>query len=424
MSLVLGEALERFNPSQKDMQIIKESLDDFIFYLNKRIKKLKLDADIFVGGSFSKNTLVKKKVYDIDLFLRYGKKHKEEELNSLSKKILRFTKGVEVIHGSRDYFRIKGFNGHNFFVFEVVPVRRIKKPDEAVNITDLSYLHYNYITKKIKNKKIFDEIKIAKAFCHGTKTYGAETYIKGFSGYSLELLVYYYGGFLKFLKVLSKKSDKKIVVDIEKHYKKGNPLIDMNGSKLDSPVILVDPTYKMRNALAALSQYTFLRFQESARKFLKNPSIEFFIPKKIDFKEVSKKSLKQNYKFIEISLKTKRNRGDVAGAKLLKFFNHISVEFHKYFEVKEKDFEYDEGKNGKGYLVLKPRVEIELRGPFLKDIENSVRFKKEHAKTYEKKGRIYSSLKVDFLPSQFLKSWIKKNKKKIKEMSITSIGVN
>jgi tRNA nucleotidyltransferase (CCA-adding enzyme) len=93
-------------------------------------------------------------------------------------------------------------------------VKKISKPKEAENITDLSYSHVNYIKKRIKNKKILDEIRIAKAFCYATNTYGAESYIGGFSGYAIELLVYHYGSFLKFIKAISKLDGKKEIIDI------------------------------------------------------------------------------------------------------------------------------------------------------------------------------------------------------------------
>ena len=122
---------------------------------------------------------------------------------------------ISVVHGSRDYFRLK--ISPDFFI-ELIPVKKVKNPKESENITDLSYSHVNYIKRKVKSKKVLDEIRIAKAFCYATKCYGAESYIKGFSGYALELLVYYYKGFMKFIKAMEKAKEK-IVIDIEKDYK-------------------------------------------------------------------------------------------------------------------------------------------------------------------------------------------------------------
>ena len=122
---------------------------------------------------------------------------------------------LSIIHGSRDYLRIK--ISPSFFI-EVIPAIKIKNPKEAENITDLSYSHVNYIKRKIKSQKILDEIKLAKVFCYANHCYGAESYINGFSGYGLELLIYYYGSFLKFIKTVSKIKEK-TVLDIEKDYK-------------------------------------------------------------------------------------------------------------------------------------------------------------------------------------------------------------
>ena len=420
MKNVLFEALEKIKPKNEEMKLIDSELQKFLAKINSRIKKLKIDADVFVGGSFAKKTLVKKKFYDADLFLRFGKKYSESEYSKLSVKIMKPFKNISVAHGSRDYFRLK-VNSRLFF--EIVPVKKIKKPSEAVNITDLSYSHANYVKRKVRDGKISDGIKLAKAFAEGAGVYGAESYVSGFSGYSLELLIYHFKSFENFLKVLSKKHSGKIIVDIEKSYKNGNVLLDMNGSKLDSPIILVDPTYKARNALAALSSETYEKFRTSAAKFLKNPSVKFFEPKKIDFLAERLKAKNKKQDFIQIKISTKKESGDVAGTKLLKFFNFASSEIGKYFYVMKKDFEYGGEKTGQGYFILKSRREIILNGPSADDKKNATRFKKEHGKVFEKKGKIYSIKKINFSGREFLSRWLSANKRKVKEMSISGVEI-
>ena len=272
---VLKEALKKVKPSGKEAGEIEILLKKFTERLRKSIKNLGVDAEIFVGGSVAKGTSIKKKVYDADIFLRFNRKY--EDISNLTEKILKGFKKTK-IHGSRDYFRIKASRK---IVLEIVPVLRIKSPKEARNITDLSYFHVNYAKRKFP-KKIIDEIILAKAFCHAKNCYGAESYIRGFSGYGLELLVYHYKSFLNFLKAISKPSlnsgnQEKIIIDTEKKFRNKNEiLMDVNSSKLQSPVILIDPTHRERNALAALSWETFRKFQKAGRKFLKKPSIRDF----------------------------------------------------------------------------------------------------------------------------------------------------
>ena len=159
------EVLERVNPTEKDLFGIGKSLNSFIGKIENRRKKLRIKARIFVGGSFAKKTLIKKDIYDIDIFIRFNKKYQKHDISSLTKKILRNT-GFITLKGSRNYFRIKA--GPRIF-FEIVPVMEVKNPREAGNITDLSYSHVNYIKRRIKSDKILDEIKIAKAFCYANR---------------------------------------------------------------------------------------------------------------------------------------------------------------------------------------------------------------------------------------------------------------
>ena len=159
--------------------------------------------------------MINKGKYDVDIFIRFNKKY--EDISELTEKILLGFKRIKV-HGSRDYFKV---NVDKKIVLEIIPITKIRNPKEAKNITDLSYFHASYINKKLKSKKVVNEIMLAKAFCYANQCYGAESYINGFSGYGLELLIYHYGSFLKFIKAMTKIKDKdeKIIIDIEKYFK-------------------------------------------------------------------------------------------------------------------------------------------------------------------------------------------------------------
>lgn len=414
---VLKEVIEKINPSKEDLKFIKENLEEFKKKLERKIKENRINAIVFVGGSFAKGTLIKKKDYDIDIFVRFDINYRNENLSKMAESLL---KGINhsVIHGSRDYFRIK--IRHDIF-FEVVPVLEVKNPKEAQNITDLSYFHVKYIKQKVTDK-ISNDIKLAKVFCHANNAYGAESYINGFSGYALELLIYHYKSFSKFISVVAKMKQREIV-DIDKlHKDKRTVMMDMNSAKLKSPIILVDPTYRQRNALAALSDETFLKFQKICRDFLKNPSEKFFETKQIDFNAEEKKAKKSKYEFAIVELKTDRQEGDIAGSKLLKFHKHLLTEISKYFEVKNSGFDYDDKKSSKGFFSAKSRKEILIQGPDSNQTENVIKFKKEHRNTFVKKGKVIAREKIKVNLSQFVELWKKKNKRKMDEMSIKEIS--
>lgn len=417
---ILNEVLNKVEPPKEDLKIINNSLKDIVQDLKSRIKKQRIKAEVFIGGSFAKGTVIKKDNYDVDLFIRFDKKYKED-LSKLTAKLIKGMKNVSVIHGSRDYFRIKV--SPDFFI-ELIPVVKVSNPKQSDNITDLSYSHVNYIKRKVKSSKVLDEIRIAKAFCYANNCYGAESYINGFSGYGLELLVYYYKTFEKFLKAMIKLDEKKEIIDIEKHHKnKQTILLDLNEAKLLSPIILIDPTFKQRNALAALSQETFDRFKKSAKKFLKNPSIKAFEVEKTDLEKIKKDAKAKKNEFILIEIKTKKQEGDIAGSKLLKFYKHVIEQVEKLFVVKNKGFNYNGKQAARFFIVAKSKKELVFVGPSIKDKKSVALFKKKHKKTFTKSGRIQAKEKIKVSLNNFISSWEKKYKKRLKEMYVSSLKV-
>ena len=417
---IFQEVLEKIEPQKETINFIENSLRDFLKKLNSNIKSSKIKAEVFIGGSFAKKTVIKKDNYDVDIFVRFDKSYSDKNLSELTLKLLNNIKNVVTVHGSRDYYRVQF--SPDFFI-EVVPVLKINNPKDSENITDLSYSHVKYINKKIKLKKILDDIKLAKAFCHANNCYGAESYIGGFSGYSLELLVFYYKGFLPMLRNLV-KSKGKLIIDIEKHYKNKNVvLMDLNSSKLFSPIVLIDPTYKQRNALAALTDETFEKFREVSQEFLKNPSVNFFEKQKTNIDEIKSNAKKNKQDFVFIEAKTDKQEGDVAGSKLIKFFRHLTTEIEKYFEIKSKEFNYNNNQSARFFFVAKPKKEIIFSGPNIKDKINAKKFKEEHKKTSIKNKRLYSKEKIDFDLKKFISKMKVKDKKKIKEMYIDDLKI-
>ena len=415
---ILKKVLERIEPSEKELKFIDNSLETFLEKLRKNVKKSGLSLDVFVGGSFAKGTMIKRNFYDIDIFVRFEKRYKNDELSRLTKKLLKGFKKVVVVHGSRDYFRIKI---SKWLIFEIVPVRKIKNFGEAENITDLSYSHVNYIRRKVKNRKILDEIRLAKAFCYANNCYGAESYINGFSGYALELLVYKYKSFLGFIKAMSKIKDKE-VIDIEKHYKNKNQvLMDINASKLQSPIILIDPTFKQRNALAALSEETFKKFQKDCGKFLSNPNVRAFKIKEIEIEKIKKYAKGKKYEFVLLEARTSKQEGDVAGSKLLKFYKHMGSGIEKFFDIKDKGFSYNGKKSAIYFFVVKKKKELLIKGPLISQKEHVKKFKKKYKKVNIKGGKLYAKIKITHNLKKFLSNWKIKNKRRIKDMYIVGL---
>ncbi len=362
--------LEKIKPSKQESIEIKKQINEILSEI-----KIK-DAKPIVGGSFAKDTWLRGE-HDIDIFVKFNyKKYKDksDKLSDILEKAIKKLK-PEKIHGSRDYFRVKKID----LSFEIIPILDINKASDSINITDVSPLHSIWVKKHKKE----DEIRLTKAFTKAQKVYGAESYIQGFSGYVLEILTIYYESFLNLIKNVS-KWENKTVIDPEKLLK--NPLIELNNSKLTSPLTLVDPVDKNRNSAAALSQEKYYIFIKACKKYLKNPSKKFFIPKK---EEVPKNAIK-----IEFSKKEKKK--DIG--RYYSLFNKIKKQLIlEGYKIRKSGFNYED-KITLWFLLKNNKLSeyIELRGPSIKDKKNIKKFKVKHKKVYVKNDILYAREKRKF----------------------------
>ena len=284
-------------------------VDAFVGKLNALLSKSKVDAEAIAGGSYAKGTYLSNP--DIDIFVRFDMGHKGKDISKILHDVLKPLKPV-VIHGSRDYFQVGNF--------EIVPVLKISEVSEAVNITDVSFFHIEWVRKHIG--KLQDDVRLAKLFCHSANIYGAESHINGFSGYILELLVIYYGGFDGLIKAVTGWGSK-TVIDPAKHYSGRDPLKILNESKIQSPLVVVDPVMHDRNASASVNLESYSKFILAAKHYLKSPAREFFRHHDSGLFSAKKNSKLHGTKLLTIKVKPLEGKEDVIGSKLVKAFNYV-----------------------------------------------------------------------------------------------------
>lgn len=386
----MKDIIAKISPGTQEREKFTQTTKEFIDCLQKHLT----DAAAVLGGSGAKNTWLAGN-HDMDIYVIFDYQkysQKSSELSKILEPCLKKSfpkKRISSLHGSRDYFQME-FNG---FLVEVIPILKIGKAEDAINITDISPLHAKWVKKNAKKMK--DDIRLAKQFCKGQKIYGAESFISGFSGYVLEILVVYYGGFEKLLRASSKWRNKQ-VIDAEKYYKGQDALFHLNKSKQQSPIIVVDPVDKSRNAAAALSKEKFQLFRKKAKSYLNNPNSQYFEEKTLDLAELKNNASKRGYHFVTLEVIPLVGKEDVVGSKLLKAFNFLEKELDS-FTVKKSGWEWN--KKAIFYFVLEkkdlPSTKISLGPPIkMKDAVKS--YKKKHKKSYVKNGRIVAEVKVKF----------------------------
>lgn len=373
----------------------KKELDNKVALVIKKINAKLTKAKAMVGGSAAKGTLLKED-FDVDLFVKFDYSFKNNNLSDMLEKALKQFKAQRV-QGSRDYFQFS----YDKVNYEVVPVLNIRNHKLAINVTDASPLHVNWVKKNAKSK-LKDEIILTKVFLKANRLYGAESYIKGFSGHVVDILVINYGGFLKLLKATRKWKHGEII-DPEKHKTAGK----LNKAKR-GPLIIIDPMQPERNAAAALSTANFRLFKHIAKLFLKKPSEKFFEKKKITV-AVLKKKAKEN-KLIVLEVTPLKGKKDVVGAKMMKAHNHLVKQlFNNEFTIMANGWEWDN--KAMFWYILDSEVLpkfMEHVGPPLKEKQHVKVFEKQHKETYIKNKRIYAKVQREYRrPEKLIQALVK-----------------
>ncbi|MBI2110419.1 CCA tRNA nucleotidyltransferase [Candidatus Woesearchaeota archaeon] len=367
------DILSHIKPTKEESLFLEKEAKLFLKELNHKLKKIRARA--IIGGSFKKNTFLRG-AKEIDIFVQFNYSIYKNQSQKLSSYLLKYLPKASVIHGSRDYFQVT----RKDILFEVVPVLAIKNAKQAINVTDISPLHADYVSKHL-TKKQADEVRLLKQFCRSNQIYGAESYIQGFSGYVLEILILNYKSFHATLKKASQWKDKTII-DTARAFKNTKELLSsLNAAKTHSPLILLDPVQPERNIAAALSKDKFEKFKKLARAYLKKPSQAFFKEKTFD-----PNSIKDGFLLKVIP---KEGKIDVIGSKLMKAFAFLKESLAREgFSLKESSWHWKR----ECYFYFRPK-ERDLPkyekhyGPFLDDIKNLEKFRRKWKKYKIQKER-------------------------------------
>jgi len=383
MHQILAKILKKIKPTLAETKKFQRTIAQFLKKLNSQFK----DAHTILGGSGEKDTWLSGS-HDVDVFVQfnYKKYHSQSHLlaDILQEKLKKTFPKFKRLHGSRDYFQIK----YRDYLFEIIPILKITQAKQALNITDISPLHAQWVKKSLP--KLRDEIRLAKQFAKANHCYGAESFINGLSGYVLEILTIYYRSFENLIKTAARWENKDII-DIENYYQKNEVFKKINHSKLHSPLIVIDPVDKTRNAAAALNIEKFLLFKEKAQKFLQKPDLKFFEKEKITFKNLEKQTL---YNLIFLEITPLSGKEDVVGVKLLKTFQYLKKKL-RHFEIQEANWDWDRKNKAVFYFILEKR-QIKpyfiRAGPPLKLEKYVQEFKKKNKETFEERNRIMAKI--------------------------------
>ncbi len=381
--------LSEYLPTKSENQEIKDKINSFISKLENAVKLNSINAEIMLGGSAAKGTFLKKD-FDVDVFVRFDYGYKDQDISGMLISLLKCIKGIQIttLHGSRDYYQVR----FSDIKYEIIPVLKVDDPLKAMNVTDMSPLHVNWLKRHLsKNDLLRQDIVLAKLFCKAQGVYGAESYIRGFSGHVLDILIVHYGGFMELLKG-SQDWTSSYVIDVEKY----GTAPTLNRSKV-SPLIIIDPIYPARNAAAALSKEKINEFKKAAKQFLENPSEQFFVKKEYSLADLEKeKYASGSFYLLYLDAIAHDGKEDIVGAKLMKAREYMLNQLRLgEFTVTNTGWTWDKAKKASLWFIVKEEKlskEMDRVGPPMKARMAVRAFREKHPEAYAKNDRLYAKV--------------------------------
>jgi tRNA nucleotidyltransferase (CCA-adding enzyme) len=323
---------------------------------------------------------------DVDLFAlfphSYSKEVMFEEVKEAVEEAYPKAK-MEIAYAEHPYvkFYLRGKK------VDVVPAYLMVEGERIKSAVDRSQLHTKYVMEEMGEAQRGD-VRLLKKFLKANGLYGAEIKTLGFSGYLCELLVIAHKDFEGVLKAASKWRGK-VALDLEGYYSNDDEIL----KRFPEQFIVVDPVDSERNVAAPVSAENFARFIEVCMRFLEEPSIDFFFPKKISASNMEKWMRGRNFYGIEFAndkivddiLWGQIRRVGSAFGKFLLENGFEVLGSHSYSDGKKTVLFFELGKE-----ELPP--EEEMRGPLLGMEEGCMKFRAKHkgAKFVEKEGRLFA----------------------------------
>lgn len=398
--------LQEIKPTEEERKSVKRIIDSVL-------KDIKIkDAKLELGGSYAKDTFLSGS-HDIDVFVRFPyEKYKNKDISTVLDKSISI--GHKRLHGSRDYFQLE----KNGYTFEFIPVLNIKSSEKAKNITDVSPLHKEWVIKNLKNH---DDARLVKKFCRAQEVYGAESYIKGFSGYVLEILTVYYGTFTNTLKNVSNWK-LPVYIDVNKYHKnKDEAFRKINKSKRENELVIVDPTQKDRNAAAAISKEKIEKLISACKSYLHNPSENFFVERTINIEDLKTEAAED--RLLLINVEPTDGKRDVVGSKILKAYSYIESRLMKLdFKIIKSGWSFNH--DSILYYIVKDEIlskTILHYGPPLEHEKYVAEFRRKYKNTKIKNRKISTEIKRKIKDLKDFSKIIKKDdylKDKIKNIKV------
>jgi len=263
---VKTKAIMRLIPTGMDRKAVERAVEVVKERVTAAAERAGVQVRVEVEGSVAKDTWIGTD-RDVDVFIIFPRGTTKDALKGIGIELAKAGSGGtwKLAYAEHPYVEasVEGC------VVDIVPSVEAAEGDTLTTTVDRTPLHTNYI-KRVLNGKGKDEVRMLKQFMKGIEVYGAELRIGGFSGYLCELLVVKFRT-LEGAITAAAGWGERAVVDVMGHYEG-----DLALEAFDSPLVVIDPVDRRRNVAAAVTDKSYSSFVSACRRFIKDPSIDFF----------------------------------------------------------------------------------------------------------------------------------------------------
>ncbi len=332
-------------------------------------------GSVSIQGSFARDTWLSGEA-DLDIFASFPPTMDRQEWTEKVLPEIRKQIRAKTIDRYAEHPYLE-FHIDNIRV-NVVPCYSVEK-GQWKSATDRTPYHTEYMRAHLTQEMRL-EARLLKRFTKGTRSYGAEIRVGGFSGMLVETMILQYRSFLETL-VQASKWKPVIFLDIEKPT--GGQ--DSRAREFGSPLVVIDPVDPNRNLAAAVRDDKLWGFVAASRELQKNPGIWYFFPPKSKPKtraQFSKLLEHQNRDIVSISFEHPRIVPDVLWGQLLKIENSLTeLMTRQDFHPVRSMVWSDEGQSSAIFVELDSLTlpEVQLRaGPPVSKMDDSQGFLDRH----------------------------------------------
>jgi len=267
---VCNSVLRRIKPKRFERKGILELAERMKLKVSTVVNESGLEAEVRIDGSVAKDTWLSGEA-DIDIFMRVPPTLSRNELETTCLRVARKAlRGYRIIERYAEHPYVETWvEGTRV---NVVPCYRVERGNWK-SATDRTPFHTEYMKSHL-DENLRDETRLLKKFMKGIGVYGAEIKVGGFSGMLCETLSLFYGTFRD---TVTRASNwrRGETIDVERYYEGRRDEIEQ---LFDSPLVVIDPVDRGRNAAAAVNVRRMWEFVAASRAFIQKPSLRFFYP--------------------------------------------------------------------------------------------------------------------------------------------------